>query len=396
MRSIISEVVIFIPKWIFHKIRRIFVLFCKRLPLRDDILVFRSEGDFSDNSRALYEYLMSQDDKKRIFIWLVENPHKYPKRNNTIFLSPSRGLRFRYFYYINVAKNIIETHNLTQISVRLGQNYICLWHGIPMKKNKDEGKVVLPPMFTHLLCSSVHMIPHMAGILHCDEKNVIPLGFPRNDVLLNNKSKGLYNPLAIKGSYEKVIIWMPTFRASINPVLSETLVDTNTGLPLLTNFESIKLLSNYCKSKKLLIIIKIHHLQADKDIFNMQFDNLLFIQDEQLQEKRIQLYEMIGKTDALITDYSSVFIDYLLLNKPMGFIATDFDDYEKTRGVPFADFLEKVPGQLIYSIDDLKLFLNNVLEDTDLYEEKRMKLLPIFHDYTDAHSCRRIQNYFNL
>ena len=110
------------------------------------------------------------------------------------------------------------------------------------------------------------------------------------------------------------------------------------------------------------------------------------------------MYEtnMMAKTDAMITDYSSVFIDYLLLDKPMGFIATDFAEYEQSRGVPFDDFLEILPGQLIYTLDDFKGFITNVKNSVDLYKQKREKLLPQVHDYTDGKSCERIKDYFNL
>lgn len=376
--------------WAFYKL-------CRNLPLRDDIIIFRTEGDFCDNGRALYEYMMTQTDKKRTFVWIVKEPSLYAKRANTIFISPDKGFLLKYFYYLAIAKNIIETHNLTQIDIRPGQNYICLWHGMVMKKPKapstDYHK---KPLFNYLLNSSVNTVHNQARFFGIDESRVVSLGFPRNDTLIKSKAPGTENQFLEGRRYNKVIIWMPTFRASINSMLSETSIDTETGLPLIKDISSLLSISHFCQSSNILLIIKIHHLQATKAVFKMHFDNIRFIQDEELWSKDIQLYDMMAKTDAMITDYSSVFIDYLLLDKPMGFIATDFEQYEQSRGVPFDNFIEMLPGQLIYTINDFKDFIMNVLENQDPYKNKRDDLLPKVHDYIDGRSCERIKNYFNL
>jgi len=378
-------------------ISKTFYKLCRHLPLREDIIIFRTEGDYCDNGRALYEYMMTQTDKKRTFIWIVNEPATYTKRPHTIFISPEKEFRFRYFYYLAVAKNILETHNLTQINIRDGQNYICLWHGMVMKKPKDPStNYPEKPLFNYLLNSSKHTVSNQASFFGFDESRVVSLGFPRNDTLLKCKATGASNQFLEGKIYNKVFIWMPTFRASSNSMLSETCIDTETGLPLLTNDKLLREFSQFCHSMNVLLIIKIHHLQAAKDVFKKQFDNIRFIQDDELHCKDIQLYDMMAKTDALITDYSSVFIDYLLLDKPMGFIANDFKRYEQSRGVPFENFLEILPGQLIYTIDDFKEFITHILQDVDTDKQKRDRLLPQVHDYADAKSCERIKNYFNL
>lgn len=387
-----------VKRIVTDKVSHAFYKVCKLLPLRDDVLVFRTERDFCDNGRALYEYLMTQNDKIRTFIWVVDDTSLYKERKNTIFVSPYKGMGLKYYYYIAIAKNIIETHNLTQIDVRSGQNYISLWHGMMIKKGKSSNVNCQKqkPVFNYLLNSSNNTARQQAEFLGCDEKYVVSLGFPRNDVLLNNNSSGKENPLIQKHSYYKVIIWMPTFRASVNPYLSEKSIDTDTGLPLLSDSKSVQEISDYCSSINVLLIIKIHHLQAEKEIFNQHFENIKFVQDDELFSKDIQLYELLGKTDALITDVSSVYVDYLLLNKPMGFILTDFKEYQETRGVLFENLIDLLPGQLIYTFEDMKQFLKNVCDGKDDFETKRKEILHFFHDYPNGKSCERIKEYFNL
>lgn len=391
--------------YIYRNVRRIimewtnnvFFRACRLLPLRENVLLFRTEGDFCDNGRALYEYLMTRKDRKRIFVWLVNDPDKYNKRENTIFISPVSAFKFKFYYYLAVAKNIIETHNLTQVDVRLGQHYISLWHGMALKKGKSSNASnAQKRIYDYVLNTSKNTARQQAEFMGCEEKYVLSLGFPRNDVLLRNNGSGKDNPLLQNNSYNKVIIWMPTFRASVNPYLSETSIDTDTGLPLLSDPKSVQEISDYCKSINVLLIVKIHHLQAEKEIFNQHFENILFVQDDVLFAKDIQLYEMMGKTDALISDVSSVSVDYLLLNKPMGFILTDLKEYAETRGVLFENLTDLLPGQHIYTIEDMKQFIKNVCDGNDTYESKRKEVLHFFHDYTDGKSCERIKNYFNL
>ena len=387
-----------VKRIITDRISHAFYKVCRLLPLRGDILVFRTERDFCDNGRALYEYLMALDDKKRFFVWVVEEPKLYAERQNTVFVSPYKGLGLKFYYYLAVAKNLIETHNLTQVQLRPGQNYISLWHGMMIKKGKSSNvsRKEQKPIFNYLLNSSDRTARQQAEFVGCDEKYVVSLGFPRNDVLLKNNTSGKENPLIQNHSYNKVIIWMPTFRSSVNPYLSETSIDTDTGLPLLKDVKAVQEISDFCRSIDVLLIVKIHHLQAEKKIFNQQFESILFVQDDELFDKDIQLYEMLGKTDALITDVSSVYVDYLLLNKPMGFVLTDLEDYKKTRGVLFDNLLDLLPGQFIYTMDDMKQFLQNVCDGVDNFEANREEVKHFFHDHPDGNSSERIKNYFDL
>ena len=387
-----------VKRIVTDKISHAFFKVCRLLPLREDILVFRTERDYCDNGRALYEYLMTLDDKKRFFVWVVEEPSLYAKRCNTVFVSPYKSLGLKFYYYLAVAKNLIETHNLTQVKLRPGQNYISLWHGMMIKKGKSSNAngIEQQQVFDYVLNTSKNTAKQQAEYLGCDEKYVVSLGFPRNDVLLNNNTSGKENPLIQDHSYNKVIIWMPTFRSSVNPYLSETSIDTATGLPLLNDFESVQEISKYCRSLNVLLMVKIHHLQAEKEVFNQHFENIMFVQDDELIDKDIQLYEMLGKTDALITDVSSVYVDYMLLNKPMGFILTDFKGYQNSRGVLFDNLLDLLPGQFIYTMDDMKQFLQNVCDGVDKFEAEREEVKHFFHDYPDGNSCERIKNYFNL
>ena len=107
------------------------------------------------------------------------------------------------------------------------------------------------------------------------------------------------------------------------------------------------------------------------------------------------MYEMIARTDALITDFSSVAIDYILVDKPIGFTLDGLADYAKTRGFAFEDPREYMPGEHLYNLDDLEKFIKNVSNGVDLGKELRSKVIDETHNKTDDY-CKRILDRFEI
>ena len=60
----------------------------------------------------------------------------------------------------------------------------------------------------------------------------------------------------------------------------------------------------------------------------MTLSNLVFINDAFLSDNGIINYELLGVADALLTDYSSVYYDYLLLDRPIGLCWDDYEEYK--------------------------------------------------------------------
>ena len=354
--------------------------------------MFESEGDFCDNSWALYQYLRKK--KKYKFVWIVQHPEHFSNTEDTIFVSRYKHNRIRSYYYCARSRYSFYTHwTFQEINFREKQTIVKLAHGCGMiKKAKGNSK----DYFDFTVLSGEASLDYYMDIYNRPKESFPILGLARNDLLINNIGSGHDNPYCKNRDFKKLILWMPTFRKSVNAKLSENITDTNTGLPLIESFEELQEFDVQLGIRGIIVLIKVHHLQAEKEIFKKKFKNIIILTDKQLSEQEIQLYQIVGKTDALLTDYSGISFDYLLTDKPIGYILYDIEKYEKSRGFYYDDIRPLFPGKHIYNKIDLKGFLDDVIIEKDNYKNARNLLKGKVHYSDKGNSCELICNYFNL
>ena len=112
------------------------------------------------------------------------------------------------------------------------------------------------------------------------------------------------------------------------------------------------------------------------------YSNFVFIDNNSFLDKGIALYSVFNSVDILLTDFSSIYIDFMLLNKPIGFIFSDYEEFKNSRGFVFSDAKKYMPGDIITSIAKLEFFLNEViLKNNDNYIKEREEIKSIFHIY---------------
>ena len=93
--------------------------------------------------------------------------------------------------------------------------------------------------------------------------------------------------------------------------------------------------------------------------------------------------------DAMITDYSSIYWDYLVLDRPIGFTEDDAEDYGKGRGFIMDDPEKYKPGMKLKTIDDFYKFVDDLAAGVDDYKEQRKEMNEYGNPVTDGQSCRR-------
>jgi CDP-glycerol glycerophosphotransferase (TagB/SpsB family) len=192
--------------------------------------------------------------------------------------------------------------------------------------------------------------------------------------------------------YNKILLWMPTWRGH-----SRTGINTQSEseFPII-NMNNIKRLDQYTREKNVLLMIKPHPIQLNLSILNENFQNIKVIKNKDLDDANMFLYQLFHEVDALLTDYSSVYFDFLLTMKPIGFTIDDFGSYMDKRGFVVDNPLDIMPGEKITTIDELFKFINDVIEGNDKFYEERKRINDLANKYKDGDSTKRIIEFLEL
>lgn len=317
-------------------------------------------------------------------------------------------LDYNYVRMVMEADIIITTEANVAIPKEVyngNQIIIDLWHGFPIKSmgyldNNEKDIESMEKRFAdinYITSYSENFNINMNRCINVEEYKYVITGAPRNDLL--DKKNGINNInkiLDINTSNKKIIFYMPTFRIrekdSINDGINVFMKDELFNKEHLIEFEEWLLKNN------MVFILKLHP-HEEKYISSMvkESKSIKLILSKNLENNNIDLYEILGCSDYLITDYSSVYIDSLLLNIPLIFTNNDIEEYSKNRGLLF-EYNEVTPGPKIKSIYDLKNEIMKFEQDNQYYLEERISLKDKFHKYVDFNSSDRtwefIENLF--
>lgn len=382
---------------LIHKfVERLYAFFIKLLyPVDDSVIILRSMPDYSDNARALSDYMLENGYTEKYKIYFdVDNLSNYKNRIEGItFISSKtkigfsiktkigfsskakiRCYRLSYLRLLLTAKYLLSTHELIirRNIARKEQCIIRLWHGCGYKTRKQpKGKIV--KIFDAALVPGPLFVKIKAQFWNVDEKYILPIGYPRYDWLRqkDNSAKRLIDTFK-KNEYTKIVMWMPTFRNDKN----QRFVYSNniTQFPLISNIDSWNELDRFCKDNNVAIIIKLHPFQENYPIPFDSFSSIHSISNDVFDKMDIPMYKFVGLTDALISDYSSIAIDYLLVNHPIAYTLDFFEEDIKTRKFIFDDPRKYMPGHHLYNFENLKSFVHDVSIGVDPYKPQREQL----------------------
>ena len=342
------------------------------LPKREKIFIYSNLG-FRDNTRAIYEHLVTKGFNKNYKITVSCPEFKKYKNNapeNVNFKSNLGGifsfLTSKYSFY-SFGKYPIKPYN---------QKVVNLWHGMPLKKigNMEDGKENIDQnFFTHLIATSPFFSDIMKKCFNAKDENIIITNQPRTDEFLKP-------PVS---EFENTVVWLPTFKKSKK--LSQT--DGETIFSIFNN-DSLSKINEALLNNNLCLILKPHPME-DVSVIENNYSNIKIINDEWLEEKKINLYSLLNSSKALITDYSSVFFDYMMLGKPIAFTISDINAYMKNRGFVTENPEELMVGFKIKIDDDFCAFINS-LNGPDEYKAQRSKINKMLNINKKYNGCQTI------
>ena len=353
-------------------------------------IVFESMPDFADSTIQVYNELVKRGySQKYKFVWLTHQKHKYFDNHSIT----AKLVSLKSFYYRRTSKYLIFNNQMFYLGKKRKQKMIYISHGAPVKHVRDyyylhgstNGLIGLSPLCSH----------EEAYQYRCPQELVYGLGFPRNDAIINSKVD-LHNIFNFKG---KIIFYYPTIKlwaSRPNNPHGDGFVSN-----LLKTNEDCAKTNEYLKKHNILLVMKLHWASGGRDLLTQKYSSIIFVDEAFFASHQTTSYECLGKADALLTDYSSVFYDYLIVNKPIGFIWTDFEQYRKTPGLVdlFINQTSKC-GSKIYNFDDLFTFINNVKLNKDPVKKEREKLKALVYPHKNPKSTERVTDFiiktFNL
>lgn len=366
----------------------------KHMPLLDCI-IFESHPDFSDNSRALFDYLLENGyNKKYRLVWLVEDPSAfqlYEKHNIRFIRNFPTGLRDKmiYTWYVNTSKFGFFCHRMPQYKPDHGEIFVNLWHGSGLKKPKS---VEMLRNVDYLHSSSSFFSNLRVKNYGYPEDRILPLGNPRCDYMLNGAL--VDNPLISElNNYDKRIMWLPTFHKKKDGTIE---IDTDwnsmshswtTGDARLMDIDDV------LRDQNMLMIIKPHPMEDLSDFAFDDYTNIRVITPDELQSNDIHLYYLLGLSHALITDISSVYTDYLLMDNPIAFTVDNVASYHS--GYHVSNPLDYMPGHHLSTADDMISFIHDLCLNQDPYGEERRIINELFNLHK-SDFCERIIRHYGI
>ncbi|MDO5548126.1 MAG: CDP-glycerol glycerophosphotransferase family protein [Eubacteriales bacterium] len=348
----------------------------------------------SDNALVLYQYLQKKQAAgmmKYSYVILLKRDDFLPEginRENTKIVRWNsdcyQGMPIETVREISTSHYIFFTNGspIKRIKKKKEQIVVNLWHGSGYKDIQNpKDRWICGKHFDYVLVPGEAFIVSKAKFFDCKKEQIWPIGYPRYDLLKSNNMQKMnefatyYRLLGMR-----TIVWMPTFRKTdSNAYCPESEIQSDFDLPLLKNVKELDVVNDFCNHYNIKIIIKRHPFQSEYICERQEYSNIIFLSNEDLRKQNISVYSFLTMTDALISDYSSVAIDYLLLNKPIAFALDDFDEYKSTRGFVFEDPLKYMPGHHLYCLNDLRVFLSDIANGVDRYAKERKAIMPEVH-----------------
>lgn len=364
----------------------------KIIPKSSSKIFFYDSTFRKDNLWTLLKFLEENKfyDKYKIFYFTSEKVEDQSLSSKIKFINGNLSglyhhLTAKYIFSAFGAYRFMCKHSKNQVTVNL-------WHGTPLKTiGMLAGEKIWYPyddIFKYTLCSSDFFKNIMISSFGFEDNQGLVLGAPRNDDIFSKVA--CFELLNINNKkYKKIVLWMPTFRTS------EKYSDSSIDFPLLDSSNSKKI-DKMLFENKTLLIIKPHPFQESLDLFQEKYNNIMILTNADLEKKSVKLYQLLGEVDALLTDYSSVYFDFLLTQRPIGFVLDDIDEYRNKRGFVVENPLELMPGEKIYNEEDFVRFIRNACNGIDNYKEERKRINDLANKYQDNKNCERILDFLGI
>ncbi len=349
------------------------------------IFLYSANKGIEHNLIPLRDFLINNNYQKKYTIICGIESLKYRDDYPVKFIN-----KWCSFLVFLISKHVFYTTGQIPIRPSKSQIVIHLDHGTTSIKtgnlltkinNGDDF------FFTYYMAPSQIYIPVIKKEFLCNSKNIKINGEPVIDILYNKTV-----PYILQQS-KKTGLWAPTFRQS--DYLGYNDSEQEDLLPMFKQ-DDYEELNSILAKYEVCLSVKLHPAQNLKGYNNLHFSNLIIYSDEDFKRNGFELYRYMKQMDFMLADYSSVYLEYLLLNRPIGFVIPDLAEYTEKRGFIFEDIEKYMPGEKIRTKSELYSFIKKIALGDDPYIEDRKKVCDKVHFYQDGNNCRRCLEFSGI
>lgn len=352
----------------------------------------RDGQSMTDSPYAIFKYLMEhQAYQKYIHIWVVASQKmqkayskKFNKYKNVKFIVKESD---DYLHYLVKCKYLINNATFpTYFTKKPNQVYVNTWHGTPLKSmgldikdNLLESQNTIRNFLSsdYIISPNQHTTDIFKKAFKLEELNddaILEIGYPRIDATLKAQSETVIQKLkkqGLKMTNAPILLCSPTWRGHTVSTPEDNIEEME---------EMIEVLN---KKTDYQVLLKVHPFIYRKAEGNKKLKKYLV-------NDTFDTNELLSIVDLLVTDYSSIFFDYLVTNKPIIFYTPDYEDYEENRG--FYLPVDSLPGPSVHSIETLVDTVNHQQNILTQYNDNYRAYQQKFANYDDGHVTERVVN----
>jgi CDP-glycerol glycerophosphotransferase (TagB/SpsB family) len=354
--------------------------FGKLIPKKNNVWCFGSPRErFVDNSKYMFLYVNKHYPDIQCY-WVTSDIKLRHELMSQGFLVTDRS-SLKGMWLILRSKVVFFSCFISEVSFWLtsGATAVNLWHGLPLKKIEFDVKsgefaqkysatfsfhqlgwlLFNPVSFRRpdmMFSPAPIFTPIFKRAFRMTHGTMVPCGSPRTDIFFDKTLESQYLTtfsaiIEAKKQHKKTFLYMPTFRDVGGDFFESAGFDFDLLNIAMADLNGV-------------FYIKVHP-NAGLDGFCLDhYDNIKVV------PASADPYPLMPYVDVLITDYSSIYIDFLLLNKPIVFFAFDLQHYLASCRDMYFEYEEVTPGKRATCFKQLLTSLNEV----DLFNNQRVAL----------------------
>jgi CDP-glycerol glycerophosphotransferase (TagB/SpsB family) len=376
------------------------------VPRKEDVWIFGAwfGHRYADNSRHLFEYVCAHHPSVRA-IWLSHDGDIVGQLHHSGYEAYLINSWTGYWLSCQAALVIVSTGgaDINRVGISRAKG-IQLFHGVPLKKimlddkvtmhrtqsitrriSKQIWKAIFPFTDTQkkwnaIISTSPVVSRRFASAYGVDDSRIKVTGYPRNDVLLsvNPPLVPIIQQLKHIWDAQSIICYVPTHRGEGRNAMDGLFLDLD-----------LSALEDCLERNNAVMLMKMHYYHRDSNTLTdlmRRSSRIHWLSEDEAPD----LNTLLPSTDVMITDYSSAYVDYLLLDRPIIFTPFDLEEYIAQDREFYEDYDSVIPGPRCEDWNAVICELDRVLSGHDQHLAARARERAKFHTFVDGSSSERV------